>query len=56
MCVVKKLTNYLIVVERLYLELLHHYNLLHSFKILRVCLEKDTKFVQDLVGAGRELC
>ena len=56
MCVVKKLTNYLIVVEKLYLELLHHYNLLRSFKILKVCLEKDPTFVQDLVGAGRELC
>ena len=52
----KKLTNYLNVVKRLYLELLHYHNLLRSFKILKVCLGKDPKFVQDLVGAGMELC
>lgn len=28
---------------------------LRSFKILTVCLEKDQKLMQDLIGAGREL-
>ena len=50
-----KKTNYLTVVI-VYLELLHYYNLLCSFKILKVCLEKDPKFLQVLVGAIRELC
>ena len=40
--------------KKLYLELLHvhYYNLLPSFKLVK---EKDPKFVQDFIGAGREL-
>ena len=56
MCVIKKLTNYLTVVKKtLYLEPLNYYPFLRSFIILKVCLEKKEKFVQDLIRGGREL-
>ena len=37
------------------MEPLNYYPILRSFIMLKVCLEKKQKFVQDLIGGGREL-